>query len=37
MSKGYSGLFLGTKGSQIAYGSTDYMKPNDNFTPVSKF
>ena len=32
MSKGYSGMFSGTKGSRIAFGSTDYMKSNDNFS-----
>ena len=27
MSKGYSGMFNGTKGSRVAFGSTDYMSP----------
>lgn len=36
MSKGYSGLFYGTKGSQVAFGSTDYMKPTDNFSRFIK-
>ena len=36
MSKGYSGLFSGTKGSRAAFGSTDYMDPNDNFSRFIK-
>ena len=36
MSKGYSGLFSGTKGSRVAFGSTDYMKPTDNFSKFIK-
>lgn len=36
MSKGYSGLFNGTKGSRVAFGSTDYMKPTDNFSKFIK-
>lgn len=36
MSKGNSGLFNGTKGSRTAFGSTDYMKPTDNFSRFIK-
>ena len=36
MSKGYSGLFQGTKGYRNAFGSTDYMKPGDNFSQFIK-
>ena len=36
MSKGYSGLFSGTKGSRVAFGSTDYMEPTDNFSKFIK-
>ena len=32
MSKGYSGLFSDTKGSRVTFGSTDYMKPIDDFS-----
>ena len=32
MSKGYSGLFSDTKGSRVTFGSTDYMKPTDDFS-----
>lgn len=32
MSKGYSGLFSGTKGNPVAIGSTDYMEPTDKFS-----
>ncbi len=37
MSKGYSGLFSGTKGSRAAFGSTDYIKPTDNFSNLGTF
>ncbi len=36
MSKGYSGMFSGTKGSRVAFGSTDYMKPTDDFSRYIK-
>lgn len=36
MSKGYSGLFNGTKGSRVAFASTDYMKPTDDFSVYIK-
>lgn len=36
MSKGYSGMFNGTKGSRVAFGSTDYMKPTDDFSRYIK-
>lgn len=36
MSKGFSGLFSGTRGHQVAFGSTDYMKPTDNFSKYIK-
>ena len=36
MSKGYSGHFSGTKGSNATVGSVDYMKSGDNFSNFIK-
>ena len=36
MSKGYSGMFSGTKGGRVAFGSVDYMKPTDDFSRYIK-
>ncbi|MCM1523057.1 MAG: hypothetical protein NC120_01255 [Ruminococcus sp.] len=36
MSKGFSGLFFGTIGSKIDFGSSYYMKPTDNFSVFIK-
>ena len=36
MSKGYSGVFSGTQGYQVAFGSIDFMKPTDNFSRFIK-